>query len=124
MPGGNRSANRDLAAVALAAGKTAAEAATAAGVSARTVVGWRAAPEFAARVAELRAAMVSAAAGRLADGMAAAADVMRALLGSADEGVRHRAAAKLLEVGLKATELVELQRRVEELERRTAGGAP
>jgi hypothetical protein len=50
--------------------------------------------------------------------MSAAADVLKELLGHADANVRHRSAAKLIDLGLKITELVDLQHRVEQLERR------
>ncbi|MGC4051924.1 MAG: hypothetical protein QM757_21490 [Paludibaculum sp.] len=112
----------DALAAALAAGQTVIAAASTAGVSERTAFRRLDDPAFRARVAELRAGMVSTAAGRLADGMGQAADVLRALLAHKDPHVRHRAAAKLLEVGLKVVELAELEQRVAELERATEPG--
>lgn len=122
MPGGRKAENRDLAAVALASGKTVAEAATAAQVSERTVATWRADPTFRARVVELRGEMVAAAAGRLSSSMSQAADVLKGLLESETEAIRLRAADRLIELGLKVTELHELQKRVEEIEARLTAG--
>jgi hypothetical protein len=117
---GRRNADESLAAE-LAAGKTVREAATAAGVSERTAHRRTADPAFKARVTDLRTQMVTRASGRLADGMTAAADVLRKLLTSKTESIRLRAAERLIELGLKVTELAELQQRVEELERRLEG---
>ena len=109
-------------ALALAAGQSVRDAATSAGVSERTAFRRLADPEFAAQVAALRADMIRTAAGRLAAGMTDAADVLRALLTNDDPHVRHKAAVKLLEVGTKVVELADLQRRVDDLERRLSGG--
>ena len=103
-------------AVELASGKTVRDAASVAGVAERTAHRRLNDPEFRARVTSLRDEMVSRAAGRLADGMAAAADVLREQLAGTDEGIRHKAAVKLIELGLKVTELAELESRVSELE--------
>lgn len=119
--GGRGRANEAIAA-ALAAGKTVAEAAAGAGVSESTVYRRLRRPKFVARVRELRAAFVTAAAGRLASSMTAAADVLRSLLDSASDMVKLRAAERLLEIGVKVIELQELQARVEELERRLGEG--
>jgi hypothetical protein len=54
----------------------------------------------------------------MADGMAEAADVLRHLLGAESESVRLGAARSLLELGVKLRESVELERRMEEVERR------
>ncbi len=109
----------DLLAAALAAGKTAREAATASGVAERTVFRRLADDPFRRRVSELRAAMLGAAAGRLADTMTSAADVLRALLTDPDPDVRHRAAVKVIELGAKLGELTDLERRIAELEAAT-----
>jgi hypothetical protein len=114
---GRRDADDRLAAE-LAAGKPVRDAAKAAEVSERTAYRRLENPGLRARVSESRDAMVAAAAGRLADGMAAAADVLRDLLGSQDEGIRLRAASQLLTHGLRVIELAELERRVSDLERR------
>ncbi len=113
--GGRHSADDALAAE-LAAGRTLRDAAAAAGMSERTAHRRLQDREFVARVAALRGVMVRAAAGRLADGMTQAADVLRALLASADEHVRHKAAVKLIELGVKVAELAELEQRVADLE--------
>src|SRR4051812_38904491 len=84
---GRHSADDALAA-ALAAGRTVRDAAAAAGVSEKTAHRRNADPAFKARVTALRAGMVTTAAGRLAGGMAAAADVLVALLADADPGER------------------------------------
>jgi hypothetical protein len=112
----------DRLAAELAAGKTVRDAATAAGVAERTAHRRLADPGFKAHVADLRGQMVAAAAGQLADGMGEAAGVLRALLGSEDEHVRHKAAVKLIELGLKVVELAELERRVSELEQQQNPG--
>lgn len=104
-------------AAALAAGRTVRDAAAAAGVGERTAFRRLTDPAFAGRVAVLRADMVRAAAGRLADGMAGAADVLRGLLADPDSHVRHKAAVKVLEVGAKLVELADLGRRIDDLER-------
>jgi hypothetical protein len=128
MPGGPRSANKDLAAVRLAAGGTVAESAAAAGVDPRTIFKWKSDDaRFRARIAELRAGMVSAALGRLSDSMSAAADVLVALLGSDDEDVRHRAAVQVLTLALKVRSEVDVAERlaaVEALLKGQGNGAP
>jgi hypothetical protein len=86
---GRRNAD-ELLATALAAGKTVHDAAAAAGVAGRTAVRRLADADLTRHVAALRDDMIRAAAGRLADGMAAAADLLRALLADADPHVRHR----------------------------------
>jgi hypothetical protein len=116
---GRKSAD-DLLVLALATGATGDEAAQAAGVSPRTVARRVNDHALMSRVAALRSEMVSRACGRLADAMAAAADVLRRLLASADEGVQIRAARAVLELGLKAREAEEIEARVRELEERVA----
>ncbi len=118
---GRRNADESLAAE-LAAGKTVRDAATAAGVAERTAFRRLEDPAFKARVAELRSEMVRTAAGRLVDGMTEAATVLRAGLTDVDANVRHKSAVKLIELGVKLTELAELQRRVEDLERHIEEG--
>lgn len=117
MADNGRSHKSDTLAAELAAGRTVRDAATAAGVSERTAYRRLSEHPFAARVAELRAAMVGEALGRLSANMGRAADVLAALLDDDDPGVRQRAAAKLIELGLRVREQVELEGRVRELER-------
>ena len=106
----------ELIAAALAAGKTHRDAAAEAGVSEKTVFRRAADPALKARVGELRAGMVAAAAGELASGMSEASRVLRELLGNDDPHVRFRASVKVVELGLKTNEQVELERRISKLE--------
>ncbi len=112
---GRHSADDALAAE-LAAGKTVRDAATAAGVAERTAHRRLTDPAFKARVSEVRGGMVTTAAGRLADGMAAAADVLRALLTDADPHVRHKASVKLIELSVRVRDQVEIEDRLARLE--------
>jgi hypothetical protein len=109
---------QEAAALALAAGGTHAAAARKAGCGDRTIRTWQADPggAFARRVAQLRSEMSARACGRLADGMAAGADTLRALLKARSEQVRLGAARALLELGVKLRESVELEERVRALE--------
>jgi hypothetical protein len=88
--------NRDALAVAQAGGATLRAGAKAARMSEWTATRRWADPAFRRRVTELRAAAVERATGRLANGMARAADVLRRLLrrcnnGSAGEPARTTA---------------------------------
>jgi hypothetical protein len=100
----------------LAVGRTVTEAAKAAGISEATAYRRLREKSFNDRVSELRSVMVKTAAGRLADGMTTAADVLRKLLTSKTEGIRLRAACAMLDQAVKVTELFDLQERVAELE--------
>ncbi|WP_171471370.1 hypothetical protein [Frigoriglobus tundricola] len=60
------------------------------------------------------------AAGRLAVAMSKAAGVLEALLTSETETTRLRAADRLLDHAVKTAEVLELEQRVEELERMAA----
>jgi HEAT repeat protein len=115
---GRRNADEVLA-LAVASGRTLREAADAAGVGERTATRRWADSTFRRRVGELRGDMVSTALGRMADGMAEAADVLRRLLVAESESVRLGAARSLLELGVKLRESTELEARLVELERRT-----
>jgi hypothetical protein len=103
-----RSAADAALALAFAAGKTLAEAAQAAGISERTASRRRADPDFAARVGDLRTEMVRRAVGKLADGMAEAAEVLRGLLGARSESVRLAAARTILELGSSLRQMEDL----------------
>jgi hypothetical protein len=107
---------------ALAAGQTLRDAAAAAGVGERTAGRRWADPAFRGRVAELRAEMVGRALGKMADGMAEAAGVLRQLLGADREAVRLGAARALLELGTRLRESVELEERIRALEQAAGGG--
>jgi hypothetical protein len=114
---GRRNAD-DALALALAAGKTARDAAAELGVGERTVARRLADPGFRLRVNTLRGEMTQRAAGRLADGMATAADTLRGLLNAESDAVKLGAARSLLELGAKLRESVELEERLANLERR------
>lgn len=105
-------ANREAVAVALASGKTARAAAAECGVGERTVGLWMADDVFRRRVGELRGEMVARAVGKMADGMADAADELRRLLAAESESVRLGAARSVLELGVKLRESVELEQRL------------
>lgn len=104
--------------LALAAGQTACDAALAAGIGERTATRQLADPAFRTRVSELQGEMVARALGHLADGMAEAAETLRALLKAESESVRLGAARSLLELGNKLRESVELEERLAALEGR------
>jgi hypothetical protein len=115
----------DALALALASGQTLRDAAAAAGIGERTASRRWADPAFRRRVDELRADLVARALGRLADGMAEAADVLRALLAAGTPpAVRLGAARSLLELGCRLRESVELEARLTALETATAGDTP
>jgi hypothetical protein len=112
---GRQNADESLAA-ALATGQTLRAAAVTAGIAERTAARRWADPDFRRRVAGLRGDLVQAAMGRMADGMSAAADVLRQLLTAQSENVRLGAARSLLELGVKLRETVELEDRFAALE--------
>src|SRR5262245_854077 len=87
---------RELAAAALATGKTVVEAAAASEAGERTIHRWLAEDaDFRARIDELRGQMVAQAAGLVVDALGEATSVLRALLTHTDPHVRYKAAAKL-----------------------------
>ena len=92
------SPRQEAVALALACGRTLREAAEASGVNG------------------LRGELTSRALGRLAEGMALAADTLRELLAAKSEGVRLSAARAVLELGNKLRESVELEQRLTALE--------
>jgi hypothetical protein len=112
---GRRNADEALA-LAVATGQTLRDAAQAAGIGERTASRRWADPAFRRRVSELRGDMVQRSLGRMADGMAEAADVLRQLLAAESESVRLGAARSLLELGAKLRESIELEERIGEVE--------
>jgi len=118
-----RSNADDALAAALAAGKSHRDAAAAAGVSEKTVYRRIKDSAFRARVAELRAGMTAAALGRLTDGMTAASDALNRLVAHRNPDVRHKAAVKVIELGIKLREQAELEERLARVEQLLAGGA-
>lgn len=117
---GRESAN-DVLAAQLAAGATARAAALAAGVSERTVHRRLADARFTDRVTALRAAMVSAAAGKLTAGMGDAAATLVDASTKGEMRMRLRAAELVLTLGLKVTELSDLGVRLAAVERKLKG---
>jgi hypothetical protein len=116
---GNGRQNADEAlALALASGQTLRLAAEAAGIGERTAARRWADAEFRRRVSVLRGDLVGRALGRMADGMSAAADVLRQLLAAESESVRLGAARSLLELGVKLREAVEMEERLAAVEAR------
>jgi hypothetical protein len=84
----------ELLALALAQGKTRADAAAVAGVSERTVYTRLADSDFGRRVSDLRAELVNTSVGRLAAAAATAADTLAELLGAAAPPTVRLAAAR------------------------------
>lgn len=82
-------------------------------------------PDNRARVAELRAAAMDRAAGRLADVLDEAVGVLVALMkgDAVQDSVRLSAAARVLDYGLRLSEAVDLERRIADLEAATAAPA-
>jgi hypothetical protein len=112
---GRRNADEALA-LALATGQTLRDAAAATGIGERTATRRMADPAFRRRIGELRGNMVGRALGRMAEGMAEAADKLRELLTAESESVRLGAARALLELGVSLRESVELEARLVALE--------
>lgn len=112
---GRRNAD-DALALALARGATLRDAAAEVGIGERTATRRWADPGFRGRVAEFRQDMVARCLGRMADGMAGAADTLRKLLSANSEPVRLGAARAMLELGVKVRDSVELGERLDELE--------
>ena len=109
---------REAAALALASGQTVTETARLTSVGERTLARWLADPGFRQGVAHLRAEMVARALGKMADGMAEAADTLRVLLNAEGESVRLGAARSILELGTKLRDAVEIEERLAALESR------
>lgn len=108
----------ELLAAQLAAGATIKDAAAQVGIGEKTAHRRLADPTFRQRIAELRREMTNQAVGRLADAMAEAAGELRRLTGSPNEGIRLRACVALLDQGLKAVALADLDDRIRCIEER------
>lgn len=119
--GGKRSQAAGVAALAVAVGKTVKDAAAEAGIGVRTLYSWLKKPAFRRRVSAIREQMVGAAVGRVSRDMASAADVLGKLLKSRSEDTRFKAAAKLIELGVKLRDHDDLAGRLAEVERELAG---
>ena len=109
-----------VAALALAVGKTVAEAAAEAGIGERTLYSWRRKTSFKRRVDELRSALVGAAVGRLSMNMGAASDALVALLKNRNPMVKLRASRAVIELGTKLRESEELAERLADIEAQLA----
>lgn len=107
----------ELLVVALASGKTIKDVAAVAGVSETTAKRRMKADGFRRRVQQARAEMVASAAGKLASSMTQAADTLVSLLSDPDSNVRLKAADKVLAHAMRAAELVDLEQRVQDLEK-------
>jgi hypothetical protein len=116
-PSTGRGAKDEQLALCLARGLTVATAASEAGVSERTAYRRLAETDFARRVEDLRCSLVEVAVRRLSDHMAAAADKVAALMGSANDAVALGAAKAVLDLGMKAHEQRCVIGRLEALER-------
>jgi hypothetical protein len=122
---GRKSSDGVLAA-ALAAGRTVQRAAEAAGVSERTAHRRLKDPSFKRQVAECRARVLDETLGALTEATTSAVAVMAELLaeGNAPK-VRLAAAKAIIDSQLRVSQLVDLERRVLELEERAAAeGGP
>jgi hypothetical protein len=106
--------------LALAGGQTVRDAAQAAGLGERTATRRLADPAFRRRLSDLRAEMVQRALGKMADGMAEAADTLRQLLRAEAPSVRLGAARSILELGNKLWEAVDTEARLQSLEQHLA----
>ena len=108
----------ELLAARLAAGLTVRDAAAELGIGEKTAHRRLADPAFRQRIAELRREMTARAIGQLADGMTHAVDELRRLATSANEGIRLRACIALLNHGLQAAALADLEERIQAIESR------
>ena len=120
MAGSGRASADTAIAIALAAGSTVEEAATAAGVSPRTVARRLRDGAFRGRLADLRVRALSQAAGRLASASVAAVRELEALIDDPDPRIRLRAARGVLHDAGRMAEAVDLAERVAILEARLA----
>jgi hypothetical protein len=109
-------ARREKAALLLAAGHTIVATARTCEVSERAVRKWLADPAFAARVDELRAAMLERAMGRMLKNTTRAATTLRKLLTNKDGRVQLGAAKAILEGAARLRDTVTLEQRIKALE--------
>jgi hypothetical protein len=115
----------ELLALAIATGSTVRRWAATHGVAERTAYAWAARPECKARVAELRAALIDRAVGRLARGAGKAVKALEAIIGpssAAPDAVRVAAAKAILASLIDVRTHAELERRIDEMEKRLSGG--
>lgn len=103
--------------VELVAGRSAAEAATRLGISSRTAYRRIATPEFQTELAAARRQVVDTALGRLLAASEAAVDALRRLIEEGPPNVRLAAARAVLELGPRYREHVEMDDRLDAIER-------
>ena len=113
---GNRSNQVQAAALALALGKTVAEAALAASVSERELYRWRQSPKFRRQVVKQRDQIVVEIVGRLCALGGKAAETLDMLMDDPAPRIRLGSAKCALEQLLRAHDLLTIQRRLEALE--------
>ena len=121
MKASGRSSADETLAASLAAGRTIADSATTAGVGETTVYRRLRCPAFAARVRELRAAMVATALGRLTDGMSGASDALNKLVRGRDAEMRFKAAKAVIELALRVRDQADIEERLAVVERALRG---
>jgi hypothetical protein len=117
MPGGSKKAADAALITHLAAGVSPAGAAKLAGVSEATAYRRLSDASFRQRVEKARSDFWDRALGVMSKGAAESAIVLRKLLRSDDGRLKLQAAKVLLEQGIKVRDLVDITRRVEELEK-------
>jgi hypothetical protein len=108
----------ELLATKLAAGWTVKAAAAEVGIGYKTACRRLADSGFRDRIVQLRREATNLAIGRLADGMAQAAERLRQLTESDNEGIRLKACVALLDLGLKAAAVADLEDRIRSLEQK------
>jgi hypothetical protein len=114
------SATQQRAALALASGSSAAEAAAECSCCERTVRRWLLLPGFKERVQEIRGELFALAVGKLSALAGHAAATLGELLDADIDGVRLQAARSVLEHGVKIREATDIEARLAALERRHA----
>jgi hypothetical protein len=107
---------RELAISALLTERTHVLAAAKAGVSPATLTRWLAQPDFRLAYRQARRAVVEGTIASLQRAGTEAAETLQASLSCADDAIRVRAAALILEHGFRGLEVLDLAERVEELE--------
>lgn len=108
--------HRPAAVLALAQGRTTGQAATAAGVSGRTVLRWLDDPDFRQDVTDTRTDLLHLAVGRLAAGATKAVDALVDALDTEKGQARVQAARTLLDACLSLRESLDLEQRLATLE--------
>jgi hypothetical protein len=112
---------REAAALLLAVGRSVRAAASEAGAAERTLRNWMAEDAFQTRVQTLRSEVFGRAVGALCGVSVRAARTLAKLLKSQDEKVQLAAAKAILEATPRLRELTNLERRLQAVERQTAG---